>query len=210
MLSTRNLAPLPDIPTLRRLTQSLAMLDAILCPEWEMRYYSFNSRWSEAEMMAAMRDGSGDEWFLLFCSAGAILKGFAHESPMAEGPTWAGVLSDVPAAFESFLTEPAFSLEDTTFCVWRASSDDQWRTGIVMYPSGADPDGSAGLMSLLDGNPETYRQWAEVYYGTELSLTAVEHIYRHRPLTAEIVAHLNAETTLDDLEDDLAEIGYPS
>src|SRR5579872_961684 len=126
MISTRNLVPLPDIPILRRLTQSLAMLDAILSPEWESRYYSFNSRWAEAEMMASMRDGCGDDWFLLFCQAGAALKGFAHESPMAEGPTWAGVLSEVPAVFSRFLTEPAFTMEDTTFCIWRTPSDDQW------------------------------------------------------------------------------------
>ena len=90
MISTRHLLSLPDIPTLRRLTQSLALLDAILSPDWQMRYYSFNSRWAQGQMMASMRDGSGDNWFLLFCQAGAILKGFAHESPMAEGRPWAG------------------------------------------------------------------------------------------------------------------------
>ncbi len=45
MISTRNLAALPGIDDLRRLCQSLAMLDAILEPEWQYRYYSFNSRW---------------------------------------------------------------------------------------------------------------------------------------------------------------------
>ncbi len=44
MISTHNLAPLPDRPTLGRLTQSLATLDTVLSPEWEGRYYSFNSR----------------------------------------------------------------------------------------------------------------------------------------------------------------------
>jgi hypothetical protein len=210
MTSTRNLALLADIPTLRRLTQSLAMLDAIVSPDWQMRYHSFNSRWAEAEMMASMRDGSGDGWFLLFCPSGAILKGFAHESPMAEGQTWAGVLSDVPAVFEGFLHEPAFSLDETTFCIWRTLGDAQWRKGPIRYPPGDDPDGSANLMSLLDGNPSTYQQWAEAYYEADVSLTAVEHIYQHRPLTPEIVAHLNADITLNDLGNDLTEIGYPS
>jgi hypothetical protein len=210
MISTRNLASLPDIPTLRRLTQSLAMLDAILCPDWNQRYYSFNSRWAEDEMMASLRNGSGDDWFLLFYEAGAILKGFDHESPMAEGPTWKGVLSDVPAAFGRFLTEPAFKTEDTTFCIWRTPSDDQWRKGVITFPPGADPDGSADLISILDGNPEIYQQWAEWYYEVYVSMAPVEHIYRHRPLTAEIVARLNPEITLNVLADDIAEIGYPS
>ena len=58
MISTRNLGRLPDVAGLRRLTRSLAMLDAILCAEWEDRYYSFNSKWADDQNMASMRDGS--------------------------------------------------------------------------------------------------------------------------------------------------------
>jgi len=36
---------IPDIETLRRLTKSVAMLDAIICPEWEYRYFSYDSKW---------------------------------------------------------------------------------------------------------------------------------------------------------------------
>ena len=57
------------------------MLDAII-PEWEYRYYSFNAHWGPGEVLASMRNGSGDEYYLLFSSAGAILKRFAHEAPM--------------------------------------------------------------------------------------------------------------------------------
>jgi len=56
------------------------MLDAILCPEWEYRYHSFNARWAGGEAMASMRDGCGDGYFILFTAAGAIMKGFVHES----------------------------------------------------------------------------------------------------------------------------------
>lgn len=81
-LSTKNLKPLPDILELKRLTQSLAMLDAILSPEWEYRYYSFNQAWSDGGMMASMRNGSGDHWFAIFCAAGAAIHGLAHEAPI--------------------------------------------------------------------------------------------------------------------------------
>lgn len=209
MISTRNLGPIPDVPALLRLTQSLAMLDAILSPEWEGRYYSFNSRWAEGEQMASMRNGSGDEWFLLFFQAGAALKGFAHEAPMATTSTWPGVLSDVPPAFQDFLTEPAFTLEDTTFCLWRTPSDTEWRRGTIAFPAGTDPDGSEDLLAIFDGEPRTYRQWAEEYYEHDVSLAAVEHVYGHRPLTPEIVAQLNPEVTLAALAEDVAEIGYP-
>ena len=54
MISTRDLSAMPDLAGFRRLARSVAMLDAILSPEWEFRYYSFNSKWAEGEMMASM------------------------------------------------------------------------------------------------------------------------------------------------------------
>ena len=76
MVTKATLESLPDIEGLRRLSQSLAMLDAIMSPEWDYRYYSFNSKWAENEMMASMRNGQGEEYFILFDSHGAIMKGF--------------------------------------------------------------------------------------------------------------------------------------
>ena len=43
-LSTATPERFPDIETLRRLTKSLAMLDAIICPEWEYRYLAASYR----------------------------------------------------------------------------------------------------------------------------------------------------------------------
>ncbi len=37
------------------------MLDAIMSPDWELRYFSFDSRWSPTEEMVSMRNGSGIE-----------------------------------------------------------------------------------------------------------------------------------------------------
>ncbi len=60
------------------------------------------------EMMASMRNASGDEYFILFTAGGAAIKGFAHESPMArfiatQGKVWPGVLDQVRAEFAGFL-----------------------------------------------------------------------------------------------------------
>ena len=65
MISTRDLSAMPDLAGFRRLARSLAMLDAILSPNWDSRYYSFDSKWAEGEMMASMRNGSGDMWHAL-------------------------------------------------------------------------------------------------------------------------------------------------
>ena len=214
-MSLHNLRFLPDIPTLKRLCQSVAMLDAVLQPEWGLRYFSFNSRWAEGEMMASMRDGSGDGYFLLFNKAGAILKGYAHETAMARhfvdtGKAWPGILDKVPADFAGFLTEPAFSAQEATFCLWRTFSDHSWNSGAIDFPAGNDPDGSVDLLFVLDGKPRTYQSWAEEYYECAVPLARVRQVYQHRPLTAALVSGLNPDVSLDDLAEDITEIGYSS
>lgn len=37
---------LPEVSRVRDLSKALAMLDAVMSPEWEARYYSFDSHWS--------------------------------------------------------------------------------------------------------------------------------------------------------------------
>lgn len=64
VISIMNPSALPPIEQLARLSQSLAVLDAILEPEWANRYYSYNARWRKDEMMASMRNGSGDSYFI--------------------------------------------------------------------------------------------------------------------------------------------------
>jgi hypothetical protein len=125
MISSRDLTALPKIEELKKLTQSLAMLDAIVMREWDYRYYSFNCKWAEGEQMASMRNGEGDGWYCCFGFPGAFLKGFDHESEMSPWSmethrVWPGVLDDVPEEFKSFAIEPAFSMEDTTFGMWRS------------------------------------------------------------------------------------------
>jgi hypothetical protein len=213
VISTRDLSQLPDIDRLQALMQSLAMLDAILSPEWEYRYYSFDAYWDTGETMASMRDGSGDETFALFTSAGAIVKGFAHESlmsPYTKNPpsVWSGVLDSVPAAFADFLNEPAFSLLDTTFCIWRTYDDATWQRGDIEFPKDKDPDGSADLLAMLDGNPQTYQVWAEHYYERPISLSTVTHIYKHHPLTEKVVKELNPDISMQELASDIQEIAY--
>lgn len=213
MVTKKRLDAIPDIPSLKKLSQSLATLDAIMSPEWEYRYYSFNSKWAAGEMMASMRNGSGDEYFILFDAHGAIMKGFAHESAMSpwandSEQVWPGVLDEVPNEFAEFLTEPAFSITATTFCIWRTSADASWQTGQIEYPEEEDPDGSEDLLFVLNGDPVTYHQFAEQYYECSIDLHAVRSIYEHQPLTAEIIKALNPEVSLDSLRADLEEIAY--
>lgn len=187
------------------------MLDAIICPDWEYRYYSYNSKWGQDEEMASMRNGCGDDWFLLFDPHGAALKGFAHECPLAGDASFsARIQQTVPPVFASFLHEPAFSMDVASFCVWRRLSDSTWT--VVTPASGRvspEEDGSAELLGILDGNPETYQSWGVDYYEREIPLTAVSAVYEHQILTNQLLATLNPELALANIAKDAIEIGYP-
>ena len=215
-ISTRDLSALPDPHPLEKLTQSIALLEAIISPVWEYRYFSYNRLWDETkgERMASMRNGSGDEYFLVFSPLGAFLKGFDHESPMspwAQEPSavWPGVLDHVPAKFAPFLPEPAFSAENTTFCIWKAATDPTWQRGPVSFPDGDDPDGSENLLWMLDGNPETYAQFATEHYEETLNLDQIRKIYEWTPLHSAIILELKPEADIGQALADAAEIGYP-
>jgi hypothetical protein len=214
MAAKKTLIGLPDKLELQKLCQSLAILDAIIEPEWEFRYSSFNSKWSASEMLATMRNGGGDEYFTYFNDKGVIIKGFDHESEMnvCDEPeeVWKGVLDDVPNEFENFLTDKAFPREYTTFCLWRLDSEGDWKTGKIQYPKDNETaDGSNWLLFLLDGKPETYLDWATDYYERNLGAETVEKIYRHEPLIEEMIQSLNPERSLEDLKEEIEEIGYP-
>ncbi|MER7947517.1 hypothetical protein ABTY59_09035 [Streptomyces sp. NPDC096079] len=215
---------LPGIEELRDHSRGLAMLDAVLSPEWESRYYSFDAHWSRTEQLASMRDGSGGEYTIVLSPAGAFARVFDHESPLspfgplADGQTWPGVLDGVPEAFREYLTEPAFTDEDgvhvTTACLWRETKDEAWHTGPVDFPDldgHEDPDGSGRFLRLLvDRSAEAYTAFAEDYYGRPVDRDAVRHVLALRPLTPQVVAALNPDVTLADLAEDLAETGYPT
>ncbi|MGY0064083.1 hypothetical protein ACWY4P_47890 [Streptomyces sp. LZ34] len=210
---------LPEIAVLQDHCRSMAMLEAVLNPEWADRCYSFDGHWSETESMASMRNGSGDEYSIVFSAAGTYVRGFAHESPMSpyaqDGP-WPGVLDDVPEVFRSCVEEPAFSDEDgmpvITACMWREQGDNDWKTGTIDFPeeTTGDPDGAGSLFPLLvDRSAEAFQRWAADYYEVPIDLEAVRHVFSSRPLTEGVVSALNAEVTLADLAGDITEIGYP-
>jgi hypothetical protein len=208
---------LPHIQPLIRLSQSLALLDALFMPEWQYRYYSFNAHWNDAEMMASMRNGEGDDYFIWFAQPGAVLKGFAHESAVwavlseQRNLTLSSLSEQIPTAFEPFLREPAFSIEETTFCLWRQLLDPDWAKWQLPVPKEvASDDGLTELLALLDGNPNTYQHWADEYYGQRPPLDAIQEIYDHKPLTEALLMQLGCSRKLDELAEELEEIGYPS
>lgn len=213
-------ARLPDPTTLRAWWQCLAALDAILSPDWEYRYFSFNAGWGDQEQMASMRNGSGDDCSVTFTPQGAYLRGFDHESPLSP---WArtppspfpGLLEGVPAVLRPAAYELAWQLDGVpavTLSLWRLTDDDRWHAARAGGEAATLDDGSDQLLEVVDGQPDTYLAFAEEYYEPEqpLDRSVVEHVFAFGPLTVDHARRLNPDVDWDDVQEDLAEIGYPT
>jgi len=239
-LSSENLNLIPPPKELKKLCKSISVLEAIISPEWEYRYYSYQKNWSEKEEFCEMRNGQGDQMLILFTEKEDCINGFARASEMngwkkiaivekrsiaqklfsqKQDPRFKliqeirdGVIDELPEIFKEFiLGEPVKSI-GTTFCIW--SNRNIWSRGKIVLPTDEYKDGSSDLLHLLDGNPATYKSWAEEYYeeefeNRELELELVNKIYSGTSLTQEMALKINP--LLEDFEtlkSDLNEIGY--
>lgn len=207
MISTKNFHVLPDRVALQKLCKAVATLDAILSPEWEYRYYSYNAKWSKKEECFEMRDGEGDQMLILFCEEGCIINGFAHEFKQ---PHKAQVTKKLPAVFKKFMFgEPVKSI-GTTFCLWSVGSEG-WQRGEVS----SHANRSQELLAIFDGKPQTYLRHASESFDEDNqkkkgpSLTTVKKIYAGEPLTKKMVLSIVEEVEdWKGLEKDLKEIAY--
>lgn len=202
MISTKNPSSLPDKDNLQRICKAISVLDSIISQEWQFRYYSYNSKWSENEECLQMRNGSGDEIHILFLDKGCAINGFAHEF---EEKDKTKLTKNLPEIFDEFIFgEPVESI-GTTFCLWITESKD-WKVGELENHN----DNSEEMLCIFDGNPKTYCDWAEEYFEINVPVDIATKIYNGETLTKEDVLLIVGE--LDDwqrLENDLKEIKYP-
>ncbi|GEM_PF-1360023 len=191
-------ALLPAPRDLERVCKGVAALDAMLSEEWQDRYYSFDHAWStkSKQRMASMRNGSGDEWFIVFEPVGVFLKAFWHEHPLE---VVSKIYSGLPTKLLPQLKEPAFSMEDVTFGGWHDGTS--WTLRGNAKPMKEQ-------FEILTGDPEKYRAYAADYFEVDVPLDAIAHILAGKKLDAKLVKRITTERTLADLKDDLAEIAY--
>lgn len=190
----------PDV--LKKRLMTLATLDLILCDEDWLRTYRFDSQWAPNVSLATIDNGAGDDLFILFAPEGVILKGFDHESGLSphareEYEVFPGIYEDAPASLLALLDDEAFEKEEVTFCIWREANDTKWRMGNVQIPKG-DEDGSDFMLGRIIKTPEAYVNWAQYYYGKELSLDIVKKIYDGSAITEAIIQSLNPERSVQD------------
>ena len=206
---------LPPIPTLVQRTKALAALDLILSPDWQYRYYSFNSNWASNEQMASMRDGCGDEWWIVFHkSEWAALKGLGHESEAwsAHRDRLSNALRDViPSELNGFAEEPAFRWDATSFAYFYVSKSEGWKRANDLAGFARDKDtGEEELLQPLISPAANYSRFAENYFETSVPIEIVDSIFSLQPITQDVVNRINADVDLADISTELfEEIGYP-
>jgi hypothetical protein len=211
-------AALPGPGVLRERSRVLALLDTVVGGRSDHPRHSFDARWAPGEELAAMDNGAGDTYSIVFSAAGTLLRGFDHESPMSpyagdDETLWPGLTAGVPPGLAHHLDEPAFSLDGTllaTVCLWREAGDDRWHAGDVTFPPDDDPDGSGWLFGLLlDPTGAAYVDFAGPYYDRVIDAAAVAELWATRQPTVELLRRLNPAVPAPALAGDLAAMGWP-
>ncbi|MDR2957784.1 MAG: hypothetical protein LBU61_06375 [Coriobacteriales bacterium] len=193
---------LPAPAQILQRTKALALLDAILCPDWEYRYYSFNNAWDADEQLASMRNGQGDGWFILFAPNGVAIKGYAHEKTSTNSPKIIDIIKNtLPNTFQSFIDEPAFNMNEATFCYWHA--EDCWHR-VDLPPD----DGSDDLLPVLILPADKYQTYAADYFEIDIPIKSIEAIYCGADLTCELAKSINPEVDFIQLQQDAYQVGY--
>lgn len=196
--SINDFKELPSMDEVKSVAQGLALVDAIIMPEWEHRFFSFNSNWDGRgkEMMGSMRDGMGSEYFLHFSNQGVAGKVLSQ----IQLPEVDLCFNTIPGEFSAFKSESAFNLENATFYFWRKFEDRAWS----VCPEGSD---EYPLLAFLVSGCSYYEKWAETYYEKKIEKGALSRIFNSLGVTLADISLLNPETSIEALEEDIIEIG---
>ncbi len=188
---------LPNPSVLKDTAKRIALLDAVLMQEWEYRYYSFNSRWNEGEEMSSMRDGSGNEFYILFRNTECCIKIIDKEiNNTKDILKETGKIQGRGNAFiDCFLSEPAFDPEYISFLFWNI--DGRWKH------LGSD---KTEFLNIFLHPESEYRKIAEDYYERDISDELLKRMLTGR-LEMDLFLELNPELDLEILKNDLKEIG---
>lgn len=192
---------------LKRLLRAYAVLDAILSPEWEYRYFSYDPHWGNGQHMASIRNGGGDDVFIWFGPAGVYIKGFAHELYDWDSKDEVDALyASVPAAFHEAVNEPAFTPLHLTYCFWREAGEASWDSIVSDYDKKA---GATHLLDIVNQDPRSFQSYAASYHEIDLALGDIESVFNEMPLRAAKVKAINPNADNNAVLEEVGKMGYP-
>jgi hypothetical protein len=185
--------------------KAMAILDAILSPDWEYRYYSFDATWGEGENMASMRGSDGEHYFALFREDNVIIKGLELGFPLLhkriqDFNVELGIDHLLPAKFCDFFSQPAFIPEETSFCIWNIKQE-KWKSLMELC------ENELKCLECILGGAVAYAKWAMEYYEVELNPEELESIFQGEPLTQSQCMKLNPKLNWNDFSKEAKELG---
>ncbi len=184
---------------LRNKLKHLALLDAIIEPEWEYRYYSYNSNWSDTEEMASLRDSCGGEWFFLLDENNVSFKCTSPVDGLVDN--FDEIKKSVPERFNPLLNEAAFSMGQGS-CIWFIENNTWVKLGkeITDLPN---------PIIIQDLTASDYCQFVEDIFEQEIDQEVVQSIFDGK-FTIDMAKKINPSIDLNALRQDISEIGASS
>lgn len=208
------ISDLPTPETLYKTCQSLAMLDAILDPAGNFRYFGFDQYWDDQQAMAEMRDGNGSHYFIMLSNMKedaqpyVVGKLFAKSlTQTADVPKINNIANNSP--LQDFLDEDAFKHDEASLYFYQLANESVWS----VTPAIED----IPFLGFLAHKEVAYIPWARDYYqpdfepDSEITIDEqiVADIFAYKPLNKEMVQRLNPLVNIAQLVDDILDIGYP-
>ena len=188
-----------NLSELKNTLKSIALLDAIICPEWEYRYFSYDSKWSDDEEMASMRDGQGNTWFLVFKNDSLFYKCISKEDGILD--EYEEIKKQIPRKYDFFINESAFHI-DIASSIWIFDQGEWMNYGKEVISHIID------LGAIRNWDSSKYKEWADSYYEKNFNLESIDYIFANH-LNDEIIKDLNSDlSSIKDIESDLKEINY--
>lgn len=210
MISTKDLSCMLNTEALRRVCKGISALEIIMSKEDYIRYYSYNLDWDTNEEVFEMTNGSGQSMLVLFCSNGCVISGIDEElyDWERDNPKIENITYSLPNIFQEFMYgEPVKSLK-STFCIWTINGTN-WSISDAVDMN--RKDGSEAMLSILDGNAQTYVSFCKWYYEIDIPLDIAEKVYNGEVLTLDMINALNSKRDdIDTIKNELCEIGYPN
>lgn len=207
MISTKNLSGLPDVNRLKAFCKGLAALDIIMLEkEWSfIRHYTYNPIWRKGKEAFWATDGSEQSMIIMFTSEGCVINGVDSELYDWEEklPRIEDLTNGMPSALQKPMNSREVKKMKSTFCVWTED-------GVVWHCNPmAGEDASKDLLSMIDGNPQTYVEYGKWFYPADLPLEVVRQLADGVPVTKEMIVALNPKRSeWDEIKAELDEIGY--
>ena len=208
MNSTKDLSGLPDVSHLKNFCKGLAALDIIMVEEeWSfIRRHTYNPTWRKGKEAFFATDGSDQSMIVMFAPEGCVINGVDSELydweeklPKAEDLT-----RGMPPALQKLMNSREVKKMKSTFCVWTED-------GITWNCNPMDgEDASKDLLSMIDGNPQTYVEYGK-WFPADLPLEVAGQLADGVPLTKGMISALNPKRReWDEIKAGLDRIGYPN